>query len=113
MRDFIKNILCNGVSHVDPMYRKYDELFEPMIDRIRQRILSSNFETLPDANFGYHAGTRFLDNEAVLLRIYTALQNNSINEEYFQEDEVEYLVAEGLRECADADWYYTFEKNYD
>lgn len=53
-----------------------------------------------------YKGTRFYDQEALTDRL-----QSWISEEDFMKDSLKY-VEEGLKDCANSDYYYTYEKDW-
>lgn len=97
------------------------------------------FEMMPPPHIDYHAGTRFNSDEDVKNRICSGLYEAAIKEvtgkswpshdetpeqfvevvmmiEKFIENingaDMDTIILEGMRDCAEADYWYTFEKQY-
>jgi hypothetical protein len=134
----VDQIKCNGISYSYPA-RLAAPTIETALSIFRMRFNNSEiFEMFPKNDPDFFAGRRFRDNEAVVARISSAL-TAAASAEYLKKpyheidendisvlemsilafveslsgSEMDKLLVEGLRECASADHWYTFEKQWD
>jgi hypothetical protein len=101
-------IRCNGLDMrmiASPIihkgeYRNYDAT----IDQERRRYLARN-----KSKFGkiLYAGPRFKSNEEVMLRVVSSCNDRP----HFDAHQTAWIRA-GLQECARADYWYQFEKDW-
>lgn len=134
----VEQIKCNGISYSYPA-----NLAEPIIATalsiFRMRFSESEiFEMFPKNDLDFYAGRRFNDNQTVVTRISSALTEAATSEylkksvqqidendisllemsilafvESLSGSEMDKLLLEGLRDCASADHWYEFEKQWD
>lgn len=129
-----KLIKANGVSSLISYAVKHQAFVESAVAIYRLRhteeeILSS----FPEGD-NYHKGSRFNNNESVAERLLSAVASHihyllhlSSNDEvalaaleleidlFFQNikgSDLDYLINDAMRECASADDWYTFEKQW-
>lgn len=126
----ISEIKANGVMHVPGInLSKYISIIETSIPLYRMRNTDGDiFNKFPDQSLdAYYRGSRFKDNHEVALRAASAVLEYFYNpevdkeiineqlEEFFTEIDgktMDALIQDALRDCAEADRYYTFEKNW-
>ncbi len=134
----VEQIKCNGISYSYPA-RLAAPTIEIALSIFRMRFTTEEiFDMFPKNDLDFYAGRRFLDNETVVTRISSALtaaasaeyfkkSSHEINEndisvlemsilafvESLSGSEMDKLLVEGLRDCASADHWYTFEKQWD
>jgi hypothetical protein len=134
----VEQIKCNGISYSYPA-RLVAPTIETALSIFRMRFTTEEiFDMFPKNDLDFYAGRRFLDNETVVTRISSALtaaasaeyfkkSSHEINEndisvlemsilafvESLSGSEMDKLLVEGLRDCASADHWYTFEKQWD
>ncbi len=134
----IEQIKCNGISYSYPA-RLAEPTIKTALSLFRMRFTTEDiFNMFPKNDPDFYAGRRFLDNETVVTRISSALTaaasaeyfkkaSHEINEndvaalemailafvESLSGSEMDKLLVEGLRDCASADHWYTFEKQWD
>lgn len=102
----MSKIKCNGYSFNAPEYSESTkklafDLFEELRP-VMMRELASRFGRRGDLYDGY----RFKDNDSTLLRLCSAA-----SEEVFLQNPRQWAWA-ALECCADADYWYTFEKDW-
>lgn len=61
----------------------------------------------------YYEGTRFGSDQIAFGRISVAVNYSDFDFGAFSQDEMRYLARKALLECASADYYYHFEKDWD
>lgn len=125
----IKNFKCNGVGDTTPA-KNIKPFIQTAVSLYRLR--NSSEEILEkinsiDPNDNYHIGPRFIDDESVTTRICSGLvdlaSNNIGSKNTIQEDvesfvyslcasDMDHVILEGMRDCASADHWYTFEKQW-
>jgi len=126
----IKNFKCNGIS-LNSNADKVKPFIQTAISLYRMRNSSHEIiEKLVQNNpkYDYYPGTRFSNNEAIAIRICSGLvelalnsgkQDNTIEEniESFVNSlsgtELDQIILEAMRDCASADHWYAFEKEWD
>lgn len=124
----VSEIKCNGIGMTRPA-----EMVKPTIcasvSLFRMRFSTEDiFEKFPSGD--YHAGTRFNDNSTVSDRLCSGIVQTAISN-YKTEDEdilkgiiesfvyslsasdMDILIIEAMRNCANTDYYYMYEKQYD
>ena len=124
----VSNIKCNGIGATFQAKSSMPTI-QTAISLFRMRFNNGEIlEKMPDSD--YYFGSRFNDDEAVALRICSSLVSESkielrsddadLIEGYIKSfidslngTEMDQLIIEGLRECASADHYYKFEKQWD
>lgn len=97
------NMVCNG-------YKFDQESFSPKaIEKMRgiYRTARTEFEINPPKDGYYYFGSRFHSFDAIVSRIQSAT-----DEESFLQNSYEWVWA-ALKDCAGADHYYTFEKQWE
>lgn len=134
----VDQIKCNGISYSYPA-KLAAPTIETALSIFRMRFNNSEiFEMFPKNDPDFYAGRRFRDNETVVTRIASAL-TEAAAQEYLKKpshaiegsdiellemsilafvdslsgSEMDKLLVEGLRDCASADHWYTFEKQWD
>lgn len=126
----IKNFKCNGVGNTTPA-KNVKPFIQTAISLYRLRNSSKEtLEKLIQINpvHDYHTGERFLDDESVTTRICSGLvelasnisnPHNTIEENIesfvysLSGPELDQIILEGMRNCASADHWYTFEKEWE
>lgn len=134
----VDQIKCNGISYSYPA-RLATPIIQTALSIFRMRFNNSEiFEMFPKNDPDFFAGRRFRDNETVVTRIAAALTTAAAQEylkkpyhdieetdvellemsilafvESLSGSEMDKLLIEGLRDCASADHWYTFEKQWD
>ena len=125
----VSNIKCNGVSNTIAAKSSIPTI-KTAISLFRMRFEESEiFEKFPK-NDEYYNGSRFNDNDVVTLRIASALVEEAEKElrtndaliiegyiasfvDSLSGTEMDQLIIDGMRDCASADHWYTFEKQWD
>jgi len=126
----IKNFKCNGIGHNSPA-DNVKPFIQTAISLYRMRNSSKDIiEKLVQNNpiDDYHPGSRFSDDSKITTRICSGLvelalsmsnSNNTIEENIesfvysLTASELDQIILEGMRDCACADHWYTFEKEWD
>jgi hypothetical protein len=131
-----KNIECNGVGghgyqavlkHKDAIQEICQDVRDLLGDKLWDKMIKHSKATGRDASLGYHAGTRFTNVEDNAYRLITGIARHTAeympNSELLEMhvgailpmltmDEKVYMVLDALRDCAGADHWYTFEKDW-
>lgn len=125
----VSNIKCNGMGPTHQA-RSSMSTIQTAISLFRMRYDNTEIIKMMAGGFDYHTGTRFNSDEAVSIRIATALVIESrielrcedpiIIEGYIKAfvdslsgSEMDVLILEGMRDCASADHWYAFEKEWE
>jgi hypothetical protein len=132
----ISDIKCNGIGYTVPA-RGVKPLISNAIAIFRMRHTTSRiFEMFPEGD--YHPGKRFSSNDDVIERILSGIveaahkkyiksnihiistEDNAILSGHILSfvnslsgSKMDLLILEGMRDCASADHWYTFEKQWD
>lgn len=105
IRTKVKEIEINGWAPIDPKLFAYlKPQFSVFFAEERKKYQFGKRE---------EAGSRFLNNETVWRRIITGLWNAHWEPFDLSEDEKRYLIGRALKDCASADYFYHWEKDYD
>lgn len=107
IREEVKQIKVSGYSLIPQKFVGLFEVFKPAVKLMRAEVSKS------PPNDWYHEGSRFWDDERVFLRIGSAINKSGIDSCEFSEEELQHLARKALLDCASADYYYTFEKEWD
>lgn len=125
----IKNFKCNGIGNTTPA-KNVKPFIQTAVSLYRLR--NSSKEILEkinniNPNDSYYPGPRFSDDESVTSRICSGLvelASNITNPSNTIEENIEsfvyslcasdmdHVILEGMRDCASADHWYTFEKQW-
>lgn len=134
----VTDIECNGVSWNSPAKTAIGQELLTLIKLFRMRHSKQEiFDKFPEDNWGYYAGSRTNDDESILYRccsaITTAARNNKTwNPKGMSEDaqealltgviggwwktlsakDIDYIIQDAFRDCASADYWYRYEKDY-
>ena len=139
----IENIKSNGISHHAPIKQVVGATLSTAVSLYKMRHTTTEiFSKFPKGD-NYHAGRRFNNNDDVVIRICSALSEAARKEyldnktslsrhNYISESdelllqgiinsfidslsgrEMDMIILDGLRDCASADHWYTFEKEWD
>lgn len=131
----IQNFKCNGISNTQPA-KNVKPTIQTAVSLLRLR--KSNDEIIASfpVNDDYYIGTRFSDDESVATRVCSGLVDyaekelyNRTTNEYadallvesyidalvnsLSGTEMDAIILEGMRDCASADHWYAFEKQWD
>ena len=125
----VKNFKCNGVGFTTPA-NNVKPFIQTTVSLYRMRNSSAEIlEKLKQINpkDDYYPGPRFSDDESVTTRICSGLvelasnittPGNTIEENIesfvysLSGSELDQIILEGIRCCASADHWYTFEKEW-
>ena len=136
----VTSIKANGIGWHSPAHRIKSQLVT-QIGLYKMRFTDKEiFSKFPDEGWGYLQGRRYNTNEDVAVRIMSAIVDQA-RKEYIEENgasdmssdnmeillegiitawfetlsasEIDILITDGLRECASADHWYTYEKEWD
>ena len=131
-----KKIECNGVggygyqavqNHQDAIQEICQEVRDLLGDTLWDKMMEHSKETGRDDSLGYYAGRRFSDVEdnsyrlisGIAKHVYSYMQDDNLIEMHvgailpmLTMDEKVYMVLDALRDCASADHWYTFEKDW-
>lgn len=129
-----KSIKANGVSNLSSRAAKHSPFVESAVSLYRLRNDNDTILNSFPSNDDYYLGSRFTSNNAVASRllsavvskIYNILYNRmDINEaeaaleleidNFFQNasgSDLDYLINDAMRDCASADHWYKYEKQY-
>ena len=131
-----KKIECNGVggygyqavqNHKDAIQEICQEVRDLLGDTLWDKMMEHSKETGRDDSLGYYAGRRFSDVEdnsyrlisGIAKHVYSYMQDDNLIEMHvgailpmLTMDEKVYMVLDALRDCASADHWYTFEKDW-
>ena len=138
----VENIKSNGISHHAPIKEVVGATLNTAVSLYKMRHTTEEiFSKFPE-NDSYHVGSRFNDNDNVVVRICSALSkvareeylNNKqgyLNKPMSDSDELllqgivnsfvdslsgremDMIILDALRDCASSDHWYTFEKEWD
>lgn len=126
----IKDFKCNGVGNTTPA-KNVKPFIQTAISLYRLRNSSKEIlEKIKQINpkGDYYPGPRFSDDESVTTRICSGLvelasnidnPRNTIEENIesfvysLTGPELDQIILEGMRDCASADHWYTFEKEWE
>jgi hypothetical protein len=132
----VENIKSSGNSYYKPAENVAGGILTTAISLYRMRHTEDEiFNMFPEGD--YHSGYRFNDNETVLVRICSAITSEACttlfkksmcnieeHEELLLEGaiksfvyglsgiEIDAIILDGMRDCAGADHWYTFEKDW-
>lgn len=125
-------VKCNGIGGYGyQAARKHNETILNIVNEVRDALgLEGIWQKIMelDNSYDYHQGRRFLDPESNATRLITGLGNYCHS--YLESDELiemhlgailsnltfeekVILVVDACRDCAGADHWYTFEKEWD
>ena len=131
-----KKIECNGVGgygyqavqkHKDAIQEICQEVRDLLGDTLWDKMIEHSKETGRYDSLGYHAGRRFSNVEdnsyrlisGIAKHVYSYMQDDNLIEMHIGAilpmltmDEKVYMVLDALRDCASADHWYTFEKDW-
>jgi hypothetical protein len=133
----VENIKSNGISYNEPAKNVAGGIITTAISLYRMRHSKEEiFDMFTEGD--YHSGRRFNDDETVATRIYSALTREAIDT-YFDKRitinlmeheallmegviksfvdslsgrEMDIIILDAMRDCASADHWYTFEKDW-
>jgi len=129
----VSDIKCNGIGMMSPA-NNVRPFITTAISLFRMRNSTDKIMEMLPGNDDYYPGNRFSDNERVADRLCSAITEATINEyhgdgkafdsyvlegiiEAFTNSlsgfEMDILILEALRDCASADHWYKFEKEWD
>ena len=132
----VENIKSNGISYNKPAKNVAEGIILTAISLYRMRHTEKEiFDMFPEGE--YHSGTRFNDNKAVCTRICSALTTAArislfgtqlvvdMDEKIplfegviksfvdsLSGKEMDIIILDGMKDCASADHWYTFEKDW-
>lgn len=128
-----KLVKANGISSLAHYAKKHNAFVESAVSLYRLRYSESDILNSFPAD-AYHKGSRFNSNASVAERLLSAVAShihyllhlNSDGEEaqasleleidlFFKNikgSDLDYLINDAMRDCASADHWYTFEKQY-
>tara|TARA_R110002073_G_scaffold273390_1_gene436849 strand:- start:3 stop:413 length:411 start_codon:yes stop_codon:yes gene_type:complete len=133
----VENIISNGISYNEPARNVAGGIITTAISLYRMRHSEEEiFDMFPEGD--YHNGHRFNDDEIVATRICSAITKQTIDTHFphslgmnFEDHEVlliegiiksfvdslsgsemDVIILDGMRDCAGADHWYTFEKDW-
>jgi len=133
----VENIKSNGISYNKPAKNVAGGIITTAISLYRMRHSEEEiFDMFPEGD--YHSGSRFNDNETVCTRICSALTTAARISVFGNEmvadmedigelllegviksfvdslsgSEMDIIILDGMRDCASADHWYTFEKDW-
>jgi len=107
MREQIKNIQINGYGWFDyKLFGYLKPVLVAQMDRLRKQYKIGVRE---------YASSRFLSNDTVFIRIISGLRNANFEPhvDSLTMEEIEHLINKALKDCASADHWYAFEKEWD
>ena len=132
----VENIKSNGISYNKPAKNTCGDTIKLAVSLFRMRHTNHEIFGMLSEDFRYYTGSRFNDDETVVTRICSALTKNAISHHMcsnFSGEEHELLLLEGiiksfvdslsgsemdtiildaLRDCAESDHWYKFEKDW-
>jgi len=130
----VQDITANGISYHSPA-KHVESVLITLISAYKMRFTENEILSSFPQDSNYHIGRRFSDNSAVATRILSALVTASMLElkltkhdhdsdlliemhtlaftNSLSASEWDVLINDGLMCCADADHWYTFEKEWD
>jgi len=137
----VENIISNGISHHSSVKEVVGETLNTTVSLYKMRHTDEDiFSKFPEGD--YHSGSRFNNNDDVVIRICSALSrtarkeylNNKtayLNKDMSESDELmlqgivnsfidtlsgremDMIILDALRDCASSDHWYTFEKEWE
>ena len=133
----VSDVKCNGIGPFNHNHPSRQQI-QTAISLLRMRISKEEiFEKFPKGH-DYYAGSRFNSDNDVAIRIMSAITDNvfvtHINKRSFditdddnllvikiiesfvnslKGSEMDELIIDGMRDCAGADHWYTFEKEWE
>lgn len=137
----IKNVKANGISF-NPNYpeiQNYKSIIEAAVSVFRMRYDTNQILNMINeisSKDDYHFGHRFNDNSSVATRAISAVCSSAFNDieygnqpsaedietaknniiQFFETingEKMDYLIIDAMRDCASADHWYTYEKQWD
>lgn len=129
----INNIKANGISWHAPA-AGIQSILEAAIAIYRMRFTNEEIFNSFEDDDNYHLGVRFSDNNTVAVRIMSAITREASAsfgetedpergiklakyiEEWFESltaADIDTLILDGMRDCASADHWYKYEKQWD
>jgi hypothetical protein len=125
----VSNIKCNGIGPT-ALAKASMPTIQTAVSLFRMRYTNDEILEKMPINHNYYFGTRFNDNNAITIRICSALVSESkielrsadpdLIEGYIKTfidslkgSEMDELIIDGMRDCAGADHWYTFEKEWE
>ena len=129
----VSDIKCNGIGMMSPS-NNVRPFITTAISLFKMRNSTEDIMEMLPGNDDYYPGTRFNDNERVADRVCSAITNAAANEYYkdgtesdplvlqgiiesftnsLSGSEMDVIILEALRDCASADYWYKFEKQWD
>ncbi len=134
----VENIISNGISYNKPAHSAVGDTIKIAVSLFRMRHTQEEIFDMFDKNRDYHPGSRFDDDDSITTRICSALTREAIDT-YFDKritinlmeheallmegviksfvdslsgSEMDIIILDGMRDCASADHWYTFEKDW-
>lgn len=129
----VSDIKCNGIGMMSPA-KNVKPFITTAISLFRMRYSSDEIMEMLPGNGDYYPGTRFKDDDRVADRLCSAITSAAVKEYYKDGTEADPLILEGiiesftnslsgtemdilileaLRDCAEADHWYKYEKQWD
>lgn len=131
----VESIKSNGISNTTPAKKIMAQL-SVHVSLYRMRFSNDEIISKFPEDSNYHIGDRYESNSKVAVRIASAIVTSAISEyklpqsldipnneimlegiitawfESLSASEIDILILDGLRDCASADHWYTFEKEW-
>lgn len=134
----VTDIKCNGVSWNSPAQTAVGQELLTLIKLFRMRHSEQEiYDKFPDEGWGYYWGSRASSDESILYRCCSAItsaaqKNKKWNPKGMSQDaqeallegviggwwktlsakDIDYIIQDAFRDCASADHWYMFEKDY-
>jgi len=131
----VENIISSGISYNEPAQNASGDTIKIAVSLFKMRHTEEEiFDMFPEGE--YHSGGRFNSDEDITTRICSAITKNAISyhmcSNFSRTDdellllegiiksfvdslsgsEMDVIILDGMRDCAGADHWYTFEKDW-
>ena len=133
----VENIISNGTSYNEPAQNSVGDIIKVAVSLFKMRHTEDEIFDMFEGNGCYHSGSRFNDDSSITTRICSALTKEAVNIHFKRgalnlEDhealliegiiksfvdsvsgtEMDAIILDGMRDCAESDYWYTFVKEW-
>jgi len=133
----VENIISNGTSYNEPAQNSVGDIIKVAVSLFKMRHTEDEIFDMLEDNGHYYSGSRFNDDSSITTRICSALTKEAVNIHFKRgalnlEDhealltegiiksfvdslsgtEMDAIILDGMRDCAESDYWYTFVKEW-
>lgn len=133
----VENIISNGISYNEPAQNASGDTIKIAVSLFKMRHTEEEiFDMFPEGE--YHSGSRFNNDRDITTRICSAITKQAVGTHFphslgmnledhevllmegiiksfvdsLSGSEMDTIILDGMRDCASADHWYTFEKDW-